>query len=93
MRQIFKEADLDVEILGDKRLQNFSNLLLSKAQTESDFEYGRTSNGRKENLSTEAQMAKRIRELEHRNDYLEQENEFFKKIHSVETDAMGRRAV
>ncbi len=91
MRQIFIDAGLDVEILGDKRLQNFRNKLLQKAEKDVDFEDRRINNYRKEAQSTEAQMAKRIRELEHRNAYLEQENEFLKKIQSVEK-AYGKKA-
>ena len=91
MRQIFTDAGIDVEIIGDKRLQNFRNKLLEKSKTDSGFEDRRKNNCRKETQSTEAQMAKRIRELEHRNAYLEQENEFLKKIRSVE-DAYGGKA-
>ena len=36
-------------------------------------------------------MAKRIRELEHRNAYLEQENDFLKKIQLLEKDC-GKKA-
>lgn len=79
MRQIFADAGFDVEALGSKRLDNFRNKLFEKAEADSGFE-----DGRKANCRREAQMAKRIRELEHRNAYLEQENEFLKKIQSVE---------
>ena len=91
MRQIFTEAGLDVEQLGDRRLENFRNRLLTKASQENGFEDGRKRNSRKEAQSTEAQMAKRIRELEHRNAYLEQENDFLKKIQSLEKDC-GKKA-
>ena len=91
MRQIFTDAGFDVEILGDKRLQNFRNKLLQKAEKDVDFEDHRINNCRKKAQSTEAQMAKRIRELEHRNAYLEQENEFLKKIRLVE-EAYGGKA-
>ena len=90
MREIFKNAGFDVEILGDKRLQNFRNKLFEKAESESGFEDRRKNNCRKEAISTEAQMAKRIKELEHRNAYLEQENEFLKKIQSVEKGLNGK---
>lgn len=91
MRQIFTDAGIDVEIIGDKRLQNFRNKLLEKSKTDFGFEDRRKNNCRKEAQSTEAQMAKRIRELEHRNSYLEQENDFLKKIRSVE-EAYGGKA-
>lgn len=84
MSEIFKEAGFDIEMLGNKRLSNFRNKLFEKSDNGNRFEDGRKNNSRKEATSTEAQMAKRIRELEHRNAYLEQENEFLKKIQSVE---------
>lgn len=91
MKQIFTEAGFDVEDLGDHRIQNFRNKLIENASRESGFEDGRKSNSHKETQSTEAQMAKRIRELEHRNAYLEQENDFLKKIQSLEKDC-GKKA-
>lgn len=90
MREIFTEAGFDVKILGDKRIQNFRNKLFEKAESESGFEDGRKRNSRKEAQSTEAQMARRIRELEHRNAYLEQENDFLKKIRQLEEDSGGK---
>ena len=90
-RQIFKDAGFDVEILGDKRLQNFRSKLFEKSETDKGFEDARKSNCRNEPQSTEAQMAKRIRELEHQVTYLEQENDFLKKIHLVE-EAYGGKA-
>lgn len=90
MREIFTDAGFNVEILGDKRLRNFRNLIVKKGESESGFEDGRKDNCRKEPKSTEAQLARRIRELEHRNAYLEQENEFLKKIQSVEKDCIPK---
>ena len=84
MREIFTDAGFDVETLGDKRIQNFRDKLIRRAESEEGFEDRRKSNSRREPQSTEAQMERRIRELEHRNAYLEQENEFLKKIQSAE---------
>lgn len=92
MQEIFRDAGFDVETLGKKRLSNFRNMLLEKAETNPEFEDQRRNNCRREAQSTEAQMAKRIRELEHRNAYLEQENEFLKKIRSAEKDSGGKAA-
>lgn len=90
MREIFVEAGFDVKILGDKRLQNFRGKLFEKAERESGFEDCRKNNCHREAKSTEAQMAKRIRELEHRVTYLEQENDFLKKIRTVEEGYGGK---
>ena len=83
IREIFEDAGFDVELLGTPRINSFRERLMASAESNPEFEDQRKSGNRKE-LSTEAQMAKRIRELEHRNAYLEQENEFLKKIHSAE---------
>ena len=91
MREIFTEAGIDVEILGAKRLQNFRNKLVSKAGEESGFADKRKDKRLQAPPSTEAQMMKRIRELERRNAYLEQENEFLKKIQELEKGC-GRKA-
>lgn len=90
IREIFKDAGLDAEKLGSKRLENFRNSIVQKAESENGFEDRRKNNCRKEAQSTEAKMAKRIQELEHRNAYLEQENEFLKKIQSVEKAYGGK---
>jgi len=92
MKRIFTEAGFDVEALGDKRINNFRDKLIARASNEKGFEDGRKSNSRKEAQSTEAQMAKRIRELEHRNAYLEQENDFLKKIQALEKASAGKAA-
>ena len=84
MRDIFIEAGFDVELLGKKRISRFFEHLNEKADEESGFKDKRKNKNLQAPLSTEAQMMKRIRELEHRNAYLEQENEFLKKIRELE---------
>ena len=89
-REIFIEAGFDVEQLGTKRLENFRALLMRKADEESGFKDKRKDKSQQAKLSTEAQMMKRIRELEHRNAYLEQENDFLKKIQELEKACGGK---
>lgn len=84
IREIFTEAGLDCEKLGRKRLDNFKSLLIQQANREEGFEDKRKDNCRKEAQSTEVQMEKKIKQLEHRLAYLEQENDFLKKIREAE---------
>lgn len=91
MREIFEAAGFDVEQLGRKRLENFRLHLMKKADEENGFSDKRKDKSKQAPISTEAQMAKRIRELEHQVTYLEQENDFLKKIRSVE-EAYGGKA-
>jgi transposase-like protein len=90
MREIFTEAGFDVTKLGGKRIQNFRNKLVSKAEDDSGFADKRKDKSLQTAPSTEAQMMKRIRELEHRNAYLEQENDFLKKIRTLEEECGGK---
>ena len=90
MREIFTEAGFDVEKLGEKRIQNFRSHLMDKADDETGFADKRKEKSIQAPLSTEAQMMKRIRELEHRNAYLEQENDFLKKIQELEKACGGK---
>ena len=91
-REIFEEAGFDVEKLGTKRLENFRNHLMEKAGEENGFVDKRKDKSLQAAPSTEAQLQKRIRELEHRNAYLEQENDFLKKIQELEKDCTGKAA-
>ena len=89
-REIFAEAGFDVEKLGKKRLENFRSHLMKKAEEESGFADKRRDKSLQAPLSTEGQLQKRIRELEHRNAYLEQENDFLKKIQELEKACAGK---
>lgn len=89
-REIFTEAGLDSEKLGQKRLENFRRSVMNGADRETGFADKRKDRNKQAPQSTEAQMAKRIRELEHQVTYLEQENDFLKKIRSVEEAYDGK---
>ena len=90
MREIFTEAGFDIEKLGERRIGNFRSHLLKKASEETGFADKRKDKSLQAPQSTEAQMMKRIRELEHRNAYLEQENDFLKKIQELEKGCGGK---
>ncbi len=92
MRQIFVDAGFDVQLLGTKRIDNFRMLVMSKADEKTGFADKRKDKSLQAPQSTESQMMKRIRELEHRNAYLEQENEFLKKIQELEQGCGGKAA-
>ena len=83
-KEIFTEAGFDCEKLGDKRLQNFRSKIMEQSEREYGFEDQRKYNSRKEAQSNQAQLKKKIKQLEHRLAYLEQENDFLKKIQEAE---------
>lgn len=80
IREIFTEAGFNTGILGTSRLQNFRNDIVNRASEDIGFENERTNRG----SLTEEQLLKKLRALEHRVAYLEQENDFLKKIRSAE---------
>lgn len=90
MREIFAEAGFDVEKLGGRRIDSFRVHLMQKAGDETGFADKRKDKSLQSPPGTEAQMMKRIRELEYRNAYLEQENDFLKKIQELEKDCAGK---
>lgn len=92
MNEIFTEAGFDVKKLGRKRIDNFRRLLVEKSSDEARFSDKRKDKSLCSPPSTEAQLLKRIRELEHKNAYLEQENEFLKKIQDLEKEYGGKVA-
>lgn len=86
IREIFRRAGFDVEDLGYKRLMNFRASVEEMSEKENGFADGRAGNHRKEATSDKANQIKKIRQLEHEVAYLEQENEFLKKIQEAEKE-------
>ena len=92
MREIFTENGFDADKIGAKRIANFRSYLMKKSDDDYGFADKRKNKELQAPPSTEAQMMKRIRELEHRNAYLEQENDFLKKIQQLEKEYGGKAA-
>ena len=88
IREIFTEAGFNIGILGTSRLQNFRNDVVSRGSKNIGFENERAS----KTPLTEEQMLKKLRALEHRVAYLEQENDVLKKIRSAEKASAGKAA-
>lgn len=84
IREIFSEAGFDSEKLGNKRLENFQTRLEKEAEREEGFADKRSGNSRQEAQTDEAKLLKRVKRLEHQVAYLQQENNFLKKIDEAE---------
>ena len=84
MREIFTEAGFDIDKLGHKHLENFQANIEKAAQREDGFADKRSNNHRQEAQTDEAKLLKRLRQLEHQVAYLQQENDFLKKIDEAE---------
>ena len=83
-REIFTEVGFDVEKLGSKRLENFQTRLEKEAEREEGFADRRSGNHRQEAQTDETKLLKRLKQLEHQVAYLQQENDFLKKIEEAE---------
>lgn len=91
IEQIFEEAGFDVEVIGKKRMRNFRYSIEKESEREEGFADLRKNNHRHEATGTEAQLAKKIKQLEHQVAYLQQENEFLKKIQEAEVSKCRRK--
>ena len=90
MKQIFEEVGIDPEALGDKRISGYRDRIWEQTDREDGIRDRRADNHRREAASSEALMAKKIKQLEHRVAYLQQENEFLKKIQQLEEEYGGK---
>lgn len=84
--QIFREAGFDIKMLGSERIKSFSKRCRKMAIRETGFEDTRSKNSGRlltRNLTTEEQLER----LKHKIKYLEQENEFLKKIEFLDRQA------
>lgn len=90
IRQVFECMGFDPNVVGETRMHGYRERILREGEREEGFQDLRKNNHRHEAQSTQAQMAKRIRQLEHQVAYLEQENEFIKKIQQLEKDFDGK---
>ncbi len=84
IREIFTEAGFDIEKLGQKRLENFRERVEKEGEREEGFTDKRLGNFRHETQTDEAKLRKRLKQLEHQVAYLQQENDFLKKIEEAE---------
>lgn len=84
---IFRENGIDPQILGYKRIENFSRRLREKAKNSGDFSDQRQSNHRPQKGGTAVTLEEKVRLLEHELAYTQQEVEFLKKIQMANTEA------
>ena len=91
IRQIFEENGLDVQVLGEKRLENFRASVEQQADREEGFVDQRKNNKRQPAKDSEEDLRKKLRQVEHRLRYLEQENDFLKKIREAEESNCRRK--
>ena len=87
MREIFRENGIDPELLGDKRIQNFSQTLNQRAHEGNGFKDRRTDNRRPSAEETAQTLEEQVKRLQHELAYTRQEVEFLKKLQMANTEA------
>ena len=88
--ETMKKNGIDPEILGEKRIENFSYLLNKKARSTGGFKDHRNENYHRPARSNEETMENRLRQLEHELAYTRQEVEFLKKLQVVNMEAQRK---
>ena len=83
---IFRENGIDPQILGHKRVENFSRRLREKAKNN-DFSDERKENHRPSGKPETYSLEEKVSRLEHELAYTRQEVEFLKKIQMANTEA------
>ena len=84
---IFRENGIDPQILGHKRIENFSRRLREKARNNADFSDERKMNQRPSEKCEANDLEEKVKWLEHELAYTRQEVEFLKKIQMANTEA------
>lgn len=87
MPEIMKKNGIDPEMLGRKRIENFSYLLKKKAMQSRGFTDQRRENYHRPAKTGEETVDQRIQQLEHELAYTRQEVEFLKKLQAANMEA------
>lgn len=87
LQEIFRENGIAPELLGDKRIQNFSQMLNERGRGPDGFKDRRTDNRRPASEETAESLEEQIKRLQHELAYTRQEVEFLKKLQMANTEA------
>jgi len=90
IRQVFEMVGINPDFIGEIRMNGYRDRIWREADRENGFEDGRKNNHRHDAESENAKLKRKISQLEHRVAYLQQENEFIKKIQQVEKEYGGK---
>lgn len=84
VREIFKEAGIDPDILGERRIEHFRYRVKKRYEKVSDSQVEIKP---KEQKRKDSAAEKKISQLEHQVAYMQQEIEFLKKLQMANTEA------
>ena len=87
IREIFRENGIDPELLGDKRIENFGQMLNRRGREPDGFRDRRKDNRRPSAEETSESLEEQVKRLQHELAYTRQEVEFLKKLQMANTEA------
>jgi len=87
LREIFRENGIDPDLLGEKRLENFNQMLNRRGQEPDGFRDRRKDNRRPSAEETGESLEEQVKRLQHELAYTRQEVEFLKKLQMANTEA------
>ena len=87
LREIFRENGIDPELLGEKRIQNFNQMLNQRGREGDGFQDRRKDNRRPTDEERKESLEEQVRRLQHELAYTRQEVEFLKKLQMANTEA------
>ena len=87
IREIFRENGIDPELLGNKRIENFNQMLNQRGREPEGFRDRRKDNRRPAAEETKESLEEQIKRLQHELAYTRQEVEFLKKLQMANTEA------
>jgi hypothetical protein len=88
--KIFRDAGLDPDVLGKRRIHNFASRMKTLAERdEGTQDLRKVNSGRSQNSARTEESE--LSRLQHRIEYLEQENIFLKKIDFIERKAYWKQ--
>lgn len=87
LADIFREKGIDPEILGEKRIRNFSQKLNTSSHQTTGFRDRRNTNGKQAVQEANMSLEEQVKWLRHELEYTRQEVEFLKKLQMANTEA------
>ena len=87
LRDVFRENGIDPELLGEKRIANFHQMLNQRGREGGGFKDRRIDNRRPTAEETAETLEEQVKRLQHELAYTRQEVEFLKKLQMANTEA------
>lgn len=89
--EIFKKYGFDPYALGARRRDNFTDCLKKQAAREDGFKDTRSKNSGSPSTK-ELSLEEQLERLKHKNEILQQENDFFKRVRFINRKQIAKQS-